>query len=122
MKASTIIKALLGAGLLVSIGFEIGLFQRVFDSRSVVKDGVVGADFWILEVDGEPTERIQHGLLITKVPSALIQPGERVMKLSEESRPSEDEEPFEYHATIQKGVNYRILKNEEGNPELIVEK
>ena len=117
MKTGTIIRALLGVGFVAAIGFELGLFQRAFDSRSIVEDGVVGSDYWIVEVDGMPTDRIQHGFLITKVPFALIEPGERLMGLSARPRPAEDTEIIEFHATIEKGVNYRISNNEENTRE-----
>ena len=119
MKTGTIIKALLGVGFVTALGFELGLFQRAFDSRSIIEDGVVGSDYWIVEVDGKPTDRIQHGYLITKVPFALLETGERVMELSATPHPGADTEIIEFHATVEKGVNYRITKNEHGNPELI---
>lgn len=119
MKTGTIIKTLLAVGLVIAVGFELGLLQRAFDSRSVVEDGVVGADFWIVGVDGKPVDRIQHGFVITKVPLALIEPGDRVMELSVTSHPSENKELVELRATIEKGVNYRISKDAQGNPELV---
>lgn len=122
MKTGTIIKALLAVGFMTALGFELGLFQRALDSRSIVEDGVVGSDYWIVEVDGKPTDRIQHGYLITKVPFALVEPGDRVMELSATSHPAKDTEIIELYATVEKGVNYRISRNEDGNPELIASK
>jgi hypothetical protein len=119
MKSVTIINALLAAGFVTTLGFELGIFQRAFDCRSIVKDGVVGSDYWIVKVDGQPTDRIQHGCLITKVPFALLEPGDRVIELSATPHPDEDTEITEFHATIEKGVNYRISRNADGNPELI---
>jgi hypothetical protein len=119
MKTSTIIKALLGAGLITAVGFELGLIQQAFDSRSVIRDGVVGADFWIVEVDGKRTDRIKHGVLITKVPLALVEPGDRVMKLALTPRLSDERELVEFHAKIERGVDYRISRNKEGKPELV---
>ena len=119
MKTSKIIVALLGTGFVTALGFELGLFQRGFDSRSIVEDGVVGLDYWIVMVDGMPTDRIQHGYLITKVPFALLEPGNRVMELAATPHPAKDTEIIEFHATVEKGVNYRISKNKDGNPELI---
>jgi len=121
MKYRTIIKALLGVGFLVAIGFELGIIPRAFDSRSFVEDGVIGADYWIIEVDGEPTERVRHGLLITKIPLALIQPGDRVLGLSETSYPSDEADLVLHRVTIEKGMNYRIAKDGEGNPELMLQ-
>lgn len=122
MKTGIIIKALLAVGFVTALGFELGLFQRVFDSRSIVKDGVVGSGYWIVEVDGKPTDRIQHGYLITKIPFALLEPGERVMGLSATPHPAKDAEIIEFHATVEKGVNYRISRDGDGNPELIATK
>lgn len=114
--------ALLGAWLVTFVGFELGIFQRAFDSRSIVEDGVVGADFWIVAVDGKPTDRIQHGSVISRVPFALLEPGERVIKLSIRPRPSEKGELVEFRATIEKGVRYRISRDAHGNPELVAMK
>ena len=104
---------------MVAISFELGLFQQAFDTRSIVEDGTVGADFWIIRVDGNPTDRIQHGLLITKVPFAIVEPGERIMELSETPRSTEDQALVEFRARIQKGTRYRIMKNKDGHPELV---
>lgn len=120
MKPTTIMKTLLGAGLLAAAGFESGVIQHAFDSRSVVEDGVVGGSFWLDEVDGKPTERIRHGLLVTRVPFALVPPGEHVMGLSDKSCPPKDRKLVELRATIGKDVRYRIVRNETGNPELSV--
>ncbi len=119
MKVDKLIRSLLGAGLAMGVGFEIGLFQRAFDSRSIVADGVVGSEYWIIEVDGKPTDRIEHGLLISKVPFALLAPGDRVMALSLTSHPSGEGALVEFQATIEKGVDYRILRDEKGNPALV---
>ncbi|MFC5455886.1 hypothetical protein [Prosthecobacter fluviatilis] len=118
----SIFKALFVASLVTAVGFELGIFQRAFDSRSIVEDGVVGADFWIIAVDGKPTVRIQHGLVISKVPFALLEPGNRAIRLSVTPRPSENQKPVEFKATIEKGVHYRISKDENGNPELVAKK
>lgn len=122
MKIGTIIKALLGTGFLTAVGFELGLFQRAFDSRSIVEDGVVGSDYWIIEVDKKPTQRVQHGFLVTKVPFALLEPGDRFMELSATPHPADHTEVIEFHATVEAGVNYRISRSKDGNPELIANK
>jgi hypothetical protein len=118
MNTGTITKSLLGLGFLVAIGFELGLFQRLFDGRSVVEDGVLGADFWIMEVDGKPVERIRHGMLVTKVPVALVEPGQRVIGLSRNSPASGPQEKIQLQAVIEKGVRYRISTNQDGQPQL----
>ena len=51
MRIRPVIRVLLGAAVLTALGFETGLLQRAFDSRSVLEDGVVGSEFWIEEVD-----------------------------------------------------------------------
>jgi hypothetical protein len=102
----------------MAIGLELGLFQRLFDGRSVVEDGVLGADFWIVEVDGKPVERIRHGMLVTKVPVALVETGQRVIGLSRNSPASGPQERIELQAVIEKGVRYRITTNQEGEPQL----
>jgi len=122
MKIRLIIKVSLGVALLAFAGFELGIIQRVFDSRSIVEDGVLGADYWIIKVDGEPTSRVQHGVLITKVPLALIEPGERIFQLSEDDYSSSANEIIEFRVTIRKGENYRIAADAEGNPKLIVKR
>lgn len=115
-------KALLAALLVTVVGFELGIFQQAFDSRSIVEDGVVGADFWIIEVDEKPTDRIQHGLVISKVPFALLEPGNRAIKLSVTPRPSENRDLIDLQATVEKGVRYRISRDGNGKPELVAKK
>jgi hypothetical protein len=119
MQIGTIIKSLLVVGFVTGLGFELGLFQRMFDSRSIVEDGVIGCDYWIVEVDGQPTDRIPHGYLITNIPFALVEQGNRVIELAATSHPAEDTKTINFHPTVEKGVNYRISKNTAGNPELI---
>ena len=79
MRIRPVIRVLLGAAVLTALGFETGLLQRAFDSRSVLEDGVVGSEFWIEEVDGKPVERVRHGFVISRIPFALVEPGERVL-------------------------------------------
>lgn len=122
MRIRPVIRVLLGAVMLIALGlgFETGLLQRAFDSRSVLEDGVVGSGFWIEEVDGKPVERVRHGFLISRVPFALLEPGERVLGLSASGRSSGDSELVEFRAAVERGVNYRISRDGEGNPELVV--
>ena len=120
MKIAGTIKALLEAVMLNALGLETGLLQRAFDSRSVVEDGVVGSGFWIEEVDGKPVERVRHGFLISRVPLALVEPGERVLGLSASGGSSGDSELVECRVAVVRGVRYRVSRDREGNPELVV--
>ena len=119
MKQSTVIKQLLGAGGIAALCVEFGVCRLCFDSRSTVEDGVVGADYWIIAVDGKPTERVPHGVLVTRIPYALLEPGKRVMRLSTAADPPASSELIEFRATIVKGVDYRISRNGNGDPELV---
>lgn len=105
--------------LVAAVGFELGLFQQAFDSRSLVEDGVVGGAFWIVAVDGQPPDRIQHGLVISKVPLALIEPGDRIMELSENRRSSAGGASTRFQTRIEKGVDYRIEAAPDGSPKLV---
>ena len=60
MKAIGTTFALITIVLPFAIAWDAGLFRQVLDSRSVVEDGVIGADYWLVKVDGRPTDRIQH--------------------------------------------------------------
>ena len=122
MRIRPVIRVLLGAVTLIALGlgFETGLLQRAFDSRSRLEDGVVGAGFWIVELDGKPVERVPHGILISRVPFTLVEPGERVLGLSASGPFSGGSELVEFRAAIERGVNYGISKDGEGNPELVV--
>ena len=122
MRIRPVIRVLLGAVMLIALGlgFETGLLQRAFDSRSVLEDGVVGSEFWIVEVDGKPVERVRHGFVISRVPCALVEPGERVLGLSASGRSSGEGELVEFRAAVERGVSYRISMDREGNPELVV--
>lgn len=122
MKTTPTIGTLLGLGFVTALGFEIGIFQRALDSRSIVEDGVVGSAYWIQMVDGNPVDRVRHGYVISRVPYALLEPGDRVMRLAAVPHPAKDNAITEFHAKIEKGVNYRLSKNAEGNPELIANK
>lgn len=122
MRIRSVIRVLLGAVMLIALGlgFETGLLQRAFDSRSVLEDGVVGSGFWIGEVDGKPVDRVRHGFLISRVPFALVEPGERVLGLSASARSSGESELVEFRVAVERGVRYRVSRDREGNPELVV--
>ena len=120
MRIRPVIRVLLGAAVLTALGFETGLLQRAFDSRSVLEDGVVGSEFWIEEVDGKPVERVRHGFVISRIPFALVEPGERVLGLSASGRSSGQSELVEFRAAVERGVSYRISRTREGTPELVV--
>ncbi|MDB4358636.1 hypothetical protein N9Z18_00180 [Verrucomicrobiales bacterium] len=114
-------RLLIGVGILIALGFECGIIQRAISPRSIVSDAVSGGDFWIVEVDGEPTGRVQHGFLVSFVPLPLIKPGERILTLAKMAHPSADEKTIEMRVTIEKWKDYRIVSDEEGNPALVAE-
>lgn len=101
-------------GLLLIV-YDIGIFQRTFDDRSIVEDAIVGADYHIVSVNGAPTERIQHGFLVTKVPLAIVEPGEQVLQLSEGIHEKDSSEIIDFKVSIEEGARYRLTK-ENGKP------
>ena len=103
-----------------AIAWDAGLFRQVLDSRSVVEDGMIGADFWLVKVDRRPTDRIQHGQVVLRVPLALVEPGDRVLSLREgDSSANPTDGTFEWNARIEDGVDYRIEKGPDGKPRLV---
>ena len=120
MKAIGTTFALITIVLPIAIAWDAGLFRQVLDSRSVVEDGVIGADFWLVKVDGRPTDRIQHGQVVSRVPLALVEPGDRVLSLREgDSSANPTDGTFEWNARIEDGVDYRIEKGPDGKPRLV---
>lgn len=112
--------ALITIVLPFTIAWDAGLFRPILDSRSVVEDGVIGADYWIIKVDGSPTNRIEHGLIVSRVPLALVEPGDRVLSLQEGNSSMYPEDGFiECHARIEIGTDYHIEKGPDGNPRLV---
>ena len=103
-----------------AIAWDAGLFRQVLDSRSVVEDGMIGADFWLVKVDRRPTDRIQHGQVVSRVPLALVEPGDRVLSLREgDSSANPTDGTFEWNARIEDAVDYRIEKGPDGKPRLV---
>jgi hypothetical protein len=120
MKAIGTTFALITIVLPFAIAWDAGLFRQVLDSRSVVEDGLIGADYWLVKVDGRPTDRIQHGQVVSRVPLALVEPGDRVLLLREgDSSANPTDGTFEWHARIENGVDYRIEKGTDGKPRLV---
>jgi hypothetical protein len=75
----------------------------------------------LVKVDGRPTDRIQHGQVVSRVPLALVEPGDRVLLLREgDSSANPTDGTFEWHARIENGVDYRIEKGPDGKPRLVV--
>ena len=120
MKAIGTTFALITIVLPFAIAGDAGLFRQVLDSRSVVEDGMIGADFWLVKVDRRPTDRIQHGQVVSRVPLALVEPGDRVLSLREgDSSANPTDGTFEWNARIEDGVDYRIEKGPDGKPRLV---
>lgn len=106
--------------LAIALAWDTGLVQQALSSRSVVEDGVIGADYWIVKVDGNPTDRISHGQVVTRVPLALVEPGDRVLSLRErDSAMKPTEGSIEWRTCIEKGTDYRIKKGPDGRPSLV---
>ncbi len=120
MKAIGTTFALITIVLPFAIAWDAGLFRQVLDSRSVVEDGMIGADFWLVKVDRRPTDRIQHGQVVSRVPLALVEPGDRVLSLREgDSSANPTDGTFEWNARIEDAVDYRIEKGPDGKPRLV---
>lgn len=106
--------------LAIAMAWESGVTRQAWDSRSVVEDGVIGADYWVVKVDGMTTDRITHGLVVTRVPLALVEPGDRVLSLRERDSPMKPtDSSIEWRTRIEKGTDYRIEKGPDGHPRLV---
>lgn len=86
--------------------FDFGVIQNFFDSRVAVEDATVGGDFLIIEVDGKPVEKVKHGIIVSKVPLPLIEPGKRVISFSKVLQ--RNEEFFVLETEILKGHRYKV--------------
>lgn len=95
-------------GLVLFLLSEIGIFNRVADTRCIVEDGVVGGSHWIVKVDGKEVDRVQHGTFVTKVPLALVDPGRRELTLKKDIQSDEDPE-LTRNFTFEKGKRYRLV-------------
>ena len=98
------------------IGGFIGS-QFFLDDRIVVEDSVTGAPYTITSVDGRPVERVQHGILITRVPYALIDPGKHTLTLTLREDP--EARPIDYEVEILKGLKYRLDQSDDGSPSIV---
>ena len=93
------------------------------DDRVVIEDHIVGADFEITHVDGLPVERREHGWIVTKVPYALANPGKRLLTVTDTDASSDSEasaKEYTMETEILKGVRYRIERDKDGQPNLLV--
>ena len=103
--------------------FEFGVMHKLCDKRSVIEDAVIGADFIITAVDGYPVNRRDHGLFVTRVPLALIEPGDRVLTIIRNEgvvHAADEVKVFELEEEILQGVRYRLFDSEDGVPRLVV--
>jgi hypothetical protein len=73
--------------------------------------------WWLLRARGSAHP---VGSALRRVPFTLLEPGERVLGLSASGPSSGGSELVEFRAAIERGVNYGISKDGEGNPELVV--
>lgn len=109
--------------VILSIGmllvWDSGFLQRKFDKRSIVYDGIAGGDYYVIGVDGQPVERVEHGLVFTKVPMVLIEPGVRRLRLSYSLLSKDPSEFIEIDVSIREGAIYMISETGKG-PELVV--
>lgn len=119
MKIGSTIRVSLWLFVLILAVSELSVLPRIFDDRVVVEDAVVGADFWIVKVDGEATPRVRQGFLITKVPFALLKPGERVLHLSSKPPIAANGKLLQIQSRIKKGCRYRIGRDANGAPYLV---
>jgi len=104
------------AGFLGCIGGFIAIKDST-DDRVVVEDFVVGAPYEIVEVDGSPVERVKHGIIVTRVPYALIEPGKHTLTITQIDDPTN--EPIKVDVEILEGFRYRLDKTEEGSPSIV---
>jgi hypothetical protein len=115
-----VLKCVVASLLVLSavIVFDVGIVQSLVDTRCVIEDGVVGCDYWIKKVDNRPVDRVQHGFIISKVPLALVRPGNHVLQLSEEVYGKNDAQVIELEVSLESRCRYR-LSQEDGKPILI---
>ena len=87
------------------------------DDRVVVEDSVVGAPYETVEVDGSPVERVKHGVIVTRVPYALIEPGKHTLTITQKDDSTNGS--IKYDVEILKGFKYRLDKTEDGSPSIV---
>ena len=85
---------------------EFGCIQNLFDNRVAIEDATVGADDWLIYVDDKPVERVKHGLIVTKVPFALVNPGNRKLTFCKSS--DGKGELLVIETEVMKGKRYRV--------------
>jgi len=88
----------------------------------VIEDYVVGAEYEVIEVDGQPPERSKHGLFVTVVPTVLVTPGLHTLTLTLKRTefgfmPSESENEV-ISITVANGARYRLIR-ENGKASII---
>ena len=85
-----------------------------YQSKVIVADYVTGSKYEIIEVDGGAVERIQHGLVVTRVPFVILEQGEHSLTLREwhgnvESNQSQTTNIF---VNVKKGLRYKLVEKD----------
>lgn len=86
--------------------------------RVTIRDAVVGSPYKILEVNGKPAERVEHGLVVTRVPLVIVEEGLHILSLEEVD--TEEKKQFDIEVKVYKGFDYRIAKDENDKPVLVI--
>lgn len=92
------------------------------DDRVVVEDRVVGREFEIIMVDGQPVIRREHGWIASRVPYALVTPGKRTLTVVEvdETNMQSGSQHFTVEANVLAGHRHTIYRGDDGSPKLAV--
>jgi hypothetical protein len=106
------------SALLLSVLFSVAKAETTLVP---IEDEIVGAPYEVVEVDGKPPQRAQHGLFVTVVPLVLVSSGSHVLTITSKeeqtTKPKIGKESL--LVTVQAGKRYRLARNN-GKP-LIVE-
>jgi hypothetical protein len=114
MKPLRISGTLVIAAALYITFVDTGIVQRVFDSRSVILDSVTGGDYTLELVDGKRVDRVSHGILVTRVPLALVPSGEHVLGIKRRDA----SKPIDLSVSIRSRSTYKLVEKD-GQPTLI---
>ena len=85
-----------------------------YHSKAKVADYVTGSKYEIIEVDGGSVERIQHGLVVTRVPLVILDEGGHLLTLREwqGTIQSEESQTIDIYVSVKKGQRYKLIEKD----------
>ncbi|MDH5767205.1 MAG: hypothetical protein OEZ38_14415 [Gammaproteobacteria bacterium] len=81
----------------------------------IIEDFVLGADYEVIKVDGNPVKRAKHGSIATVVPVVLVSEGihNLTVKYNKISLNNKEYDPVDIQVEIKQDKRYRLVNKNE---------